>query len=78
MPFVPKVFLQQIFVTTNMFVATKVLSQQAYFCCNQTFVMTKLYLSQQIFVMTKVLLRQKYIVGINIIFSFVVTSILLS
>ena len=77
-PVVTKVLLQQIFVMTNVVIATKVLSQQAYFCCNKTFVMIKLYLSQQIFVMTKVLLRQKYFVGTNIIFSFVATSIRLS
>ena len=77
-PVVTKVLLQQIFVMPNVFIATKVLSQEAYFFCNKTFVMTKLYLSQQIFVMTKVLLRQKYFVGTNRIFSFVATSILLS
>ena len=55
--------LQQIFVATNTFVTTKVLSHQTYFCCNRRifccskhmFVTTKEILSQQNFCCGKVM-----------------------
>ena len=76
---VTKLLLQQIFVMTNVFVVTKVLTRQAYFCCDKRCVLLRQtcvchHKSKHVAAKLR-LTRQKYVCCNN---SFVVASILLS